>query len=168
MNIDNQTLLMAFIAVTGLAVLLQAFILLAIYLAIRKAARSVSEQAEALRASIMPVIDSTREVVQRVTPRIEGAVNDLADIAQSLKKQSAEAQGTLSETLNQVKKHSARVDAMLTALLNNVDRASRFVNETVARPVRQFNGILAGVRAVVETLRRPAAPHHAAEQEKRG
>ena len=59
-NLDNQTIQLIFIAVTALAVLLQAIILLAIFVTVRKAARSVREEVEDLRSSIMPIVDTTR------------------------------------------------------------------------------------------------------------
>lgn len=165
LKLDNQTLLLAFIAVTGLAVLLQAFLLLAIFVTIRKAALSVAKQAEDLRSSMMPVIYNTRELVARMTPKLEGAVDDLATITEGLKKQTAEAQITLGQALDCVRQQTSRMDSMLTGMLNSVDRASRFVNETVAKPVRQVSGIVASVKAFVDALRSaaPAQPRsHAA------
>ena len=55
-KLDNETILLAFVAVTGLAVLLQALILLAILVSVRKAARSIKEELEDLRSAAMPVI----------------------------------------------------------------------------------------------------------------
>jgi hypothetical protein len=60
---DNQTLLLAFVALTGLAVLLQAIILLAIFITLRKAVRSVREESEKLRSSLMPIIYETRDIL---------------------------------------------------------------------------------------------------------
>ena len=91
-KLDNQTILLACLAVTALAVLMQTLILLLIFVALRKTANSIREEAENLRASIMPIIFDTRDmlantqatlanaqeflgnaqtVLTRVTPRIE-------------------------------------------------------------------------------------------------
>ena len=40
-NLDTQTIVLAVVAVTALAVMLQAIIMLAIFIAVRKAARSL-------------------------------------------------------------------------------------------------------------------------------
>jgi len=160
LKLDNQTLLLAFIAVTGLAVLLQAMILLAIFLTIRKAACSISEQAEDLRSSVMPVVYNTRELLTRMAPKLEGAVEDLAQITNGLKVQTFEAQSSIGEVLERMRRQTARVDAMVTGILNNVDRAGHFVNDVVTKPVRQFSSIMASVKAVVETLRAPVARPH--------
>ena len=62
-KLDNQTLLLACVAVTGLALLMQTLILLLIFIALRKAANSLREEAVNLRASIMPVIFDTRDTL---------------------------------------------------------------------------------------------------------
>jgi len=162
LKLDNQMLLTIFVAITGLAVIMQAFILLGIYLVIRRTARSLHEQAEAFRSGWLPVLNSTREVLARVAPRVEGVVNDIAFISQGLKAQSAAAQGSLTEILERLKSLILRIDFMLTGVLNNVDRAGRFVNETVARPVRRFSGIMAAARAVIDVLRTSTQSRHAA------
>jgi methyl-accepting chemotaxis protein len=154
-KLDNQTLLLAFIAATGLAVLLQAFILLAIYIAISKAARSLREQVEDLRSAMMPVIFNTRDLFGRLAPKLEQSVEDLATIAHGLQVQTAEAQESVGVVLERMRQQSVRVDAMLTGMLNSVDRAGSFVTEVVKKPAMQISSAMAAVKAVLETLRAP-------------
>jgi methyl-accepting chemotaxis protein len=159
-KLDNQTLLLAFIAVTGLAVLLQAFILLAIYITLSKAVRSLREQVEDLRSAVIPVVFNTRdfffdarELFHRLTPKLEQTVEDLAKIAHGLQVQTAEVQGSVGVVLERMSKQSARVDAMLTGMLNSVDRAGSFVTEVVKKPASQISSAMAAVKAVLESLR---------------
>src|ERR1035438_1512065 len=63
LKLDHETILLAFAVVTGLAMLLQTIMLLAITVALRKAAISVREETENLRTSVMPVIYDTRDLV---------------------------------------------------------------------------------------------------------
>ena len=168
-KLDNDTFLLAFVAVTGLAVLLQAIILLAIFVTVRKAFRSIREEVEDLRSSVMPVIYNTRdllttsrefladarELVTRVSPKIEAAATDLAEITHGLRVQSAEIQLSALEILDRVRRQSSRLDAMFSSLLDGIDRAGGFVAEVVSRPVRQISGVLACVKAVVGSLRAP-------------
>ena len=62
-KMDNETILLAFAVVTGLAVLLQTILLLAIAVAVRKTANSIREETENQRTSIMPVIYDTRDLL---------------------------------------------------------------------------------------------------------
>ena len=165
LKIDNQTLLMVFIAVTGAAVLLQAIILFFLYRAISGAIRSLSDQADDLRTSLMPVIFDTRDLFSRMTPKIESTVEkaevvvgDMAEITQGLKIQTAEAQVALGELLERTRIQTVRIDGMLTAMLGNIDRAGSYVNQMVSKPARQISSVMATVKAVVNSLRTPLPP----------
>ena len=89
-NLDNQTVLLAIVAVTALAVLLQAIILLAIFIAVRKAALSLKEEAEDLRSSLMPILSDAQNFFTRLRPKIEATVTDVAAITHGLRAQTAE------------------------------------------------------------------------------
>jgi uncharacterized protein YoxC len=155
-KIDPEILLIAFVAVTGLAVLLQAILLLAIFLTIRKAANKVSEQAEELRSALMPIIYNTRDLFARVAPKLESAVDDLAEIAEGLRLQTADVQLSVTDLLERFRLQTTRIDGLFSSLLDAVDRAGGFIAEVVSRPVRQISAMLSSVKAVVESLRKSA------------
>jgi hypothetical protein len=152
-KIDNQTIMLAIVAVTALAVLLQAIILFAIFLSVRKAARSFKEQVEDLRTTVMPVVNNTRDLIARVAPYVESTVYDVATMASGLREQTAQMEITTKDMLERLRKQSSRVDAMLSSVLDAVDRAGVFLSNAVSKPARQFAGILASIKAVVESLR---------------
>jgi methyl-accepting chemotaxis protein len=151
--LDTQTVMLAFVIVTGLAVLLQTIILLAIFLTIRKTATSVSSQVDELRSAVMPVVQSTRDLLKRLTPKMESTVDDLADVASIWRDQAIETQSSVHEILQRLQQQSIRVDQMLSSVLDGVDRAGGYVAEVVSRPVRQISGVLNAVRAIMESLR---------------
>jgi hypothetical protein len=160
-KLDNETLLLAFVAVTGLAVLLQAMILLAIYISLNKAARAVREEVEDLRSSMMPIIYNTREMFTRLAPKIEETVGEVAEIARGLRVQSAEVQLTTVEMMEKMRRQTSRVDAIVTGVLDGVDRAGVFLADAVGKPVHQAAKLLAAFKAIVEALRNSApAPEH--------
>jgi methyl-accepting chemotaxis protein len=172
--LDNQTILLAFVVVIGLAALLQTIFLLAIFVSVRKAARAIREETEKLCSSLMPVIydardslASTRDILAntqefltnaqeffgRVAPNLEAAAADLAEITQGLRLQSLEVQSSAQEILERVRMQSNRLDEMFTSLLDTVDRAGGFVAEVVTRPVRQISSVLRSAKAIIESLR---------------
>lgn len=152
-NLDNQTILLAIVAVTALALLLQAIVLLAIFITIRKAARSLREDVEELRSATMPIIYDTRDLLTRVTPHVETTVADVAAVAHGLREQTAVVETTARHIIERVRQQSSRVDAMLTSVLDAVDRAGGFLSDAVSKPARQLSGLLASVKAVIESLR---------------
>ena len=155
-NIDNQTILLAIVAVTALALLLQAIVLLAIFLTLRNAARSLRQDVEDLHTAVMPIIFNTRELLARVTPQVESTVTDVAAVAHGLREQTAHVEATAKVILERVRRQSSRVDTMLSSILDAVDRAGSFLTDVVSKPARQLTGLLASLKAVIESLRASA------------
>ena len=113
----------------------QTILLLVVAVAVRKTAKSLREEAENLRTSVMPVIYDARDTLAntqiviasaqefvrarrvclaRMAPKIESATGDLAEIAQGLRVQTAEMQLTAIEIMERVRKQSKRLDEMCT------------------------------------------------------
>jgi len=176
-KLDHQTLLIACIAAISLAMLLQTLILVLIFVAFRKAAKSLHDEAANLRASIMPVIFDARDMLAntqgtlanaqeflgnaqamltRVTPRIESVTSDAVEITHRVREQTAEIQISIQEMMERVRRQSEHLDRMCSNLLDSLDRAGGFVVETISRPVQQVSGILRSAKAIIETLRAPA------------
>jgi hypothetical protein len=153
MTLNTETILIVFVALTGVAVLLQACILVAIYISLRKTAKSVLEVTEDLKATVVPMVHSTRELVERITPQVITVSAGLAELTETLKRESAGVTFSATDILQRVSKQMQRLDAMLTSALNALERATVVVETAVSAPVRQVNGVLAAIRAVVDTYR---------------
>jgi ABC-type transporter Mla subunit MlaD len=157
-HFDPQTLQIVVAAVVAGTLLLQVILLVVILFGVRKAATAVREDLENIRASVTPLLNETHELLTRVGPKIEATTDDLAVITHSIREQTASVQSTVTEISERARHQASRVDFMLTTALDKVDHAGAVVNNTVAKPLRQVTGILAALRAVVETLRAPQAP----------
>ena len=67
--------------------------------------------------------------------------------------QAADVQSAANEIIERVRRQASRLDTMLSNVLDAVERASVFMADTVAKPMRQLSAILASAKAVVESLR---------------
>jgi len=164
---DNHTLLIIFVALTGVSVLLQAIVLIGILSAISKAARVVTDSTQDLKATILPVVHSTRELVERMSPQVMVVTAGLAELTQVVRRETKDVNISVSEIIGRVNTQTARLDAMLTATLDVLERTGTQLENSIAAPVRQVNGVFAAVRAVIDTYRttqprrtapRPSAP----------
>lgn len=191
-NSNVELLLMIFVGITAVAVLLQASVLLGMFLIMRKAIIAGKEEAAEFRTKLIPVLDSSKvlldtgqEVIRSakdviksadtliadLEPHLESAATELADMARDIHQQANQLRGALDEVAFKARRQVDRVDQMATSTLNRLDRFGSFVNETVNVPVRQLSGVIAAAKAVVATLRAPAqprprhAPHPAAVAE---
>ena len=168
---SNETFwLIVFDGIATLAVLLQAGVLLGIFLAIRKAVQTGKEEADAYRAKLTPIIESgsqlimtgkelvaaTETFIKNVQPQVESAATELANITHEIHAQINYLQASVDEVAHKARHQADRVDGMTTSVLNSLDRFGSFVNEAVHVPIRQVNGVVAAAKAVVDTLRAPA------------
>ena len=74
-------------------------------------------------------------------------------LTRALRDQTADVQAAADEIIARVRRQASRLDTMLSSVLDAVDRASAFMADTVAKPMRQLSAFLASAKAVVESLR---------------
>jgi methyl-accepting chemotaxis protein len=165
-KLDHETLDLLLILVTAICMLGQTIVLCAVFLAVRKGVKSLTEQVDDLRNSAMPVIDHTRDFVKRITPKVEETAKNVAEMSKTLKEQTTKVSASATEIAQRVNVQSTRVDAMVSNALDALDSAAGFVAETVNKPVRQLSGLLASIKAIVESLSasQPARPGSNAPQ----
>jgi len=161
MESNTQTILIVFVALTGVAVLLQACVLIAIFISLRKTAKAVLDATGDLKATVLPMVHSTRDLLERLTPQIITVSTGLSELTETLRKETAGVSFSVAEIMGRVSRQTQRLDSMLTAGLNSVERAGKVVESAVAMPVRQANGIFAAFKAVVETYRSTVPPRKA-------
>jgi len=164
-KLDSQTIQLIIIAIAGAAVVMQAIVLVAILVSLKKTASSVQAQIEGLRTALLPLILNSREFFTnstefftRVAPTIEATTIDVSEIVHGFRIRGAELESSASNALARLNQQMMRMDAMLTEFLDSVERFSGFMVETVDKPARQLAGMLAAAKAVVEALRTPTHP----------
>ena len=150
---NTETILIVFVAFTGLAVLMQACVLLGIFFSLRKAASSVLEVTEDLKETVIPMVHSTRQLVERISPEVITVTGALAELTNTVRKETAGVHISASEVISRVTRQVQRMDAMLTVILDRLEKAGGTLESTVAGPVRQANGILAAIKATIEAYR---------------
>jgi uncharacterized protein YoxC len=163
-RMNNETLLVVFVGLTGLALMVQALVMVIGLVTVRKAIARIQEDVSELRTAAMPVIAKSRETLDRVAPRIESISKDMAELAHTLREQGVELQATASEVLERVQRQTSRVDSMFTSVADGVEHASNVVADTVTRPVRQAAAVVASAKAffsVLATGKRPTRPANA-------
>jgi methyl-accepting chemotaxis protein len=145
-----------FTAVTALGVLLQAFVLLAIFFAVRKAAEKLHKVTD----EALPAIASTKSLLEDISPKLKVAVSNLTEVSHTLRHQANHLDETVETLLNKTNAQVKRVDAMVTGAFDAMDHASKVVEGVVAAPARRVSGVIQGLKAGVEVFlaKKPAAP----------
>jgi len=151
-NVNNETLLLIFVACTGVAVLMQAFILLAFYIAFRSGLTALQEQVKEIRINVLPVVKETKLLLADVGPKISSLAGDFAAISRDLRLQGSLINSSASEIAEKVNRQASRLDMMLTNALDVADRASVVVAGAINVPLRQVSAMVAFAKAAMSAL----------------
>ncbi len=159
-NLNVETTQLIIVGAIAVAMLVQAFVLLATFIVMRKSIDRLHEQLDETRLKVTglidkmaPLIESTREFLVHTAPKIESAVADIAVVTQKLRAETEDVQVAANELIDRARRQGARMDSMMTKTLDAVERAAIFMTDTIAKPMRQLSAVLASAKAVVETLR---------------
>jgi uncharacterized protein YoxC len=186
-NWNHDTILLVFVGITAASFAVQAIVAIVLFACVNKAAKSLHEQIDDLRNSVVPaaqnarlvierigpVVDRIGPIIDRISPRIDPVADDISKIAANVKsasddfveiahkfrKESEDVQASAADMMERVRHQTVRVDGMVTGVLDAADKAGDFVQRAVTAPARQLAGVLAAAKAVVESLRSPESDY---------
>jgi replicative DNA helicase len=154
-----------FTAVTALGVLLQAFVLLAMYFAIREAVKRFHATADELKQHAVPAAATARALLEDVSPKLQIAATNLVEASHSIRHQASHVSTSIDELVDKANLQINRVDEMASAVLSSVSHAGDVLQHTAAIPIRQISGVVTGIKAGLSVLRRKKTPAEAAAAE---
>jgi len=144
---DNLTI---FIAVTAAAVVIQAGILVAMYLAVRQTSARTEALASEVRGKVLPTVELAHSMLADLRPKIESIANNFSDSSAMLHHQVERLDATMSDLLDRARLQVIRADELVGRALDRVEETGDMVHKTVVSPVRQVSGVLQGLTAGLE------------------
>ncbi len=160
MDKSTQTLLVVFIAVAAVSILMQAGFTVAIFVGSRKAQKKISALADDVRLHALPVIMSSRELLQDVSPKLKTIAENLTATTATLRTKADQVGGFVGDVTGRAQAQASRVDGMVKGTLDQLTYAVHALEHGIAAPVRQVNGILNGLRAGVDVMRKKTPDNH--------
>jgi hypothetical protein len=144
--------LTVFVALTGVAVLLQAVILAALYLAMRKSSARMEALAVEVKTKALPSLETAQAILTELRPKLTVIADNLTETTYSVRSQVERMDATVNDVVDRARLQIIRGDELLTRTLDRVEETSDIVHDTVVSPVRQFAGLIQGVTAGIEFL----------------
>ena len=141
-----------FIAVTSAAVVVQAGILVAMFLALRKTSNKMESLAEDIRTQILPTAEVVRSMLTDFRPKLESTVTNVAEISTLLRSQVERLDATISDALDRTRLQIIRADDMVTKTMDRVEQATETVHRTVVSPIRKLSGLFQALTTGLEFL----------------
>jgi uncharacterized protein Yka (UPF0111/DUF47 family) len=147
----NAGLTVALILV-ALAVLMQAGMNIAIWLAMRK----IPGQVEAVRADFKqrfdPLAQSITEIVSNAREPLRTLATNLAEISLMLRERTRDVDGLVAELVDKSRAQVIRMDRMVSDLVQKVETTSEAVQRGVLAPVQEVSAVIKGMQAGLDYL----------------
>jgi hypothetical protein len=147
-----ENLMPLFVALTAAAVLLQAGLLAAMYLAMRKSATRMETLATEVKTKALPALETAQSLLAEIRPHVTLIAENLAETSIMARSQVERVDATVSDVVDRTRLQIIRADDLLTRTLDRVEETSEMVHKTVVSPVRQVSGLIQGVTAGLEFL----------------
>ena len=147
---DNLT--PVFIAVTGAAVVLQAGILAAMYLALRKSSERMEAIATEVKSKVLPTVEQAHEILTELRPKLQVITDNLQQSTTVLRAQVERVDATVNDTVDRARLQIIRADDLFSRTLDRVEETTDMVHKTVVSPIRQLSGLMQGITVGLEFL----------------
>jgi uncharacterized protein YoxC len=168
-------LLPFFVVVTALAVVVQAVVLIVLFVQLRRTAARVEQTVAELNTKLTPLISRVQFMVEEISPRITGIVADASEITRLARGEAQKVDRILSEALERLRMQLIHADHILTGAMEAVEEAGSRLRQSVWGPVVRATAIIRGVQAGIDFFRtnrprhRPIDPiEPSAEQQDEG
>ena len=148
-----------FIAITAAAVFLQAVVLFALYLAMRKLSARIQEVTDETQSRVFPLLENAKvmqqdvkDLLETTRPKLDLVLDNLAHMTTTARANVERADATLNDLLDRVRLQVIRADEMVTRTMDRVEETSEKVQHSVMSPVRQVSGIVQAISVGVGTF----------------
>ena len=160
-----QTLLIVFIVVTALAVVIQAGVLVSLYISVRKTSSRVESIAGDLQQRAAPALDAATAILNNSRGNLQTLTENLAATSTSLRNQVERVETTMGDLIDRTRLQVIRADEMVSRTLDRVEETSEFVQHTVISPIKQLAGLVSGLTVGLDAFfRRRKGPQRSQPQ----
>ena len=141
----DDNLLKIFIALTAIAVVIQAGILFALFYAVRKGAARMDALATEVAAKTFPALENAQRMLVELRPKIETLASNAADSTTILRMQLGRLDATVSDVLDRTRLQVIRADEFLNRTMDKVEDTTEAVHRRVLSPIRQVSGLMSAI-----------------------
>jgi hypothetical protein len=148
----DDNLLRFFIAATTFAVVIQAGILVGLYLSFRKSTARMEALATQVTTKVLPTVDTLQDMLVELRPKLDVMSVNFSESSTLVRNQLARIDATLTDALDRTRLQVIRADELLNRTMDRVEETSEVVHKTVISPLRQVNGLMSAISTGFEVF----------------
>lgn len=150
---DQQTLLTVmtvFVCISAIALLIQAGMLFGLY----RSARGLQENVQRLLPKIESLIDISRQTVEDSRKQILEITSKTSGILETARKQLERVDGVIEDATARAHIQLERAEMVLDDAMERAHDTVALVHTGIMKPLREIQGVAAGLRTVLQFLLR--------------
>jgi hypothetical protein len=136
-----------FVIVACIAIIMQALILLGMFLAMKKTSDQVIRVSSEINGKLLPVLEKTNFLLEDSRQRFSSVVADTAEIVHIARNQASRFDRVMGEGMELLRGQIIRADQVITGVLESLEEAHTNVRKTVTGPVSQVAAVIRGLKA---------------------
>jgi hypothetical protein len=141
-----------FVGVTAAAVVIQAGILVALFVAVKKSTSRMEALASEVKTKVIPTVDTAQSMLVEWRPKIDTIASNVTEATTVVRGQVERLDATVTDIVDRTRLQVIRADELLNRTMDRIEETSDAVHRTVISPVRQLSGIIQGLTAGLEFL----------------
>jgi len=145
-----ENLVPLFIICTAIAVVIQACILVALFVVVLKTTGRVEKIVTEVSTKALPLLDSAQSLLVEVKPRVTDIAANAEQTVRMARSQVERLDATVNDIVDRTRLQVIRADELVNRTMDRVEQTTDMVHRTVVSPVRQLSGLLQGVSAGFE------------------
>lgn len=133
-----------------------------------RAVNATKNKVESLADRIEPVLEIVKSASIELIPKIRIISSDAVEITKTAREQVNRIGEMLTELKQQAREQVARIDGAVESTVGSVQQAGESVKDAVLKPVREVNGVLAGIKTAISVYshgRRQSVDHATQDEE---
>ncbi len=148
----NSRLLMFFVGMVAVAMLTQAIVFVVAAIVAAKTQKRLLAMVDEVRQKALPVIDSTHDVLHELHPKVKIITDNLVETSHVVRAKAEEFDTTFTDVNEKTRAQAARVDDMVSSVLDTTAGIASTLQKGVSIPVREFNGLMHGLKAGIDSF----------------
>jgi hypothetical protein len=149
---NSMDYLPIFVGVTAAAVVIQAGILVALFVAVKKSTSRMEALATEVKTKVMPTVDTAQSMLVEWRPKMDTIASNVSEATTVVRGQVERLDATVTDIVDRTRLQVIRADELLNRTMDRIEETSDAVHRTVISPVRQLSGIIQGLTAGLEFL----------------
>ena len=148
-----ETWVAVFVCVAAVAILIQAAILVAMFLEMRRTMDRMERFASDLEARLTPILSRVQILLEDTQPKISEMVADAAHVVYLARAQAQKVDRVFTEASDRLRGQLVRMDRILTGALEAMEDAGSKFSHSVWKPVQKVSALMQGIKVGIDLLR---------------